>query len=325
MKILKEVTVEVTQKCNSLCIFCSSLSNSFCKNEIPLSKLKNISAFSLDNGAKTINISGGEPLLRNDIGDYILFNESIGLNTNIYTSGNIADNSIFTLLLEKIRSKKSIKYIFNYPSCQKDVFQRLINSDQFEPSQIDSHISFLIENGIDVETHIVPNALNIDSLYNSIAHLKLIGVRQVSLLRLVLQGRADSNKALLVTKSFENDLQRVLNKIISELQDEHFKIRLGIPFGNTSKTDCECFAGISKLIFRYDGVVFPCEAFKEAPNNTEFMLGNIYSDSLESIWHNHPVHYKLSQLRVSANKINEYCPAQMLYNVKIEDICPSKI
>ena len=313
MRILKEVTVEVTQKCNSLCIFCSSLSDSQCRNEIPFHKLKEISRFSLSNGATTINFSGGEPLLRNDLAEIISFNESIGLHSTIYSSGNIADRSIIETITDVLKSKRSVRFILNYPSVEKTVFQTLVNSKCFEPSTIDSYLSFLIKNGIEVEAHIVPNAINLKSLCATIAHLKKIGVKRVSLLRLVLQGRAEKNRSLLVNDNFNNNLKAVINEVVKCLVDTSFTVRLGIPFGKMVNADCECFAGINKLIFRYDGVVFPCEAFKEAPNNSEFILGNIYEDSLESIWTNHPVHGKLSLLRNAAVKKAESCPAQLLY------------
>lgn len=61
MRQLKEVSVEITQKCNSSCIFCSSLADASCSNEIPLHKLMEIVDFCREKGAKNINISGGEP------------------------------------------------------------------------------------------------------------------------------------------------------------------------------------------------------------------------------------------------------------------------
>jgi radical SAM protein with 4Fe4S-binding SPASM domain len=313
MRLLREITVEVTQKCNSLCLFCSSLSNSNCESQIPIEKLFEISEFSRQKGATSINISGGEPLLRDDLSKLVTFNENIGLDTVIYTSGNIETYKPFQKIIDGLKNKNRIKFIFNYPSIDRNIFQKLINSTNFEPSTIDNYVSYLLSEGIEVETHIVPNALNVDSLYSTIKHLKSIGVKKVSLLRLVLQGRAEINKNILINDNFNEKFALTINKINKELISNDFQIRLGIPFNNFKKGDCECFAGINKLIFRYDGVVFPCEAFKEAPGREEFILGDIYKNTLESIWINHPIHNRLAILKSVALRSEETCPAQLLY------------
>jgi len=313
MRYLKEVTVEVTQKCYSSCLFCSSLSSPLCDNEIPLEMLKEISRFSLSNKLDSINISGGEPLLRSDIEDLIAYNESIGLKSCVYTSGNIKDTKKFGAIIDKTLSKRSVKFIFNYPSCQKDIFQYLIKNTRFEPSQIDSHIAYLLSEGIEVEAHIVPNAINVGHLFETITHLKSLGIKKVSLLRLVLQGRAKTNEKVLTSGDFYSRLELGLTKILGTLPDKDFEIRLGTPFSDPTAVPCECLAGVSKLLFRYDGVVFPCEAFKESPVNEKYILGNIYHDSLDSIWSNPVVHKTLRHLRCELIGSKEACPAQVLY------------
>ena len=84
---LEEITVEVIQKCNSNCVFCSSMSTQKCENEIPINKLKDISSFAKSKQTKTINISGGEPLLKIDLLDFVKYNHEIsGLSNIIYIS-----------------------------------------------------------------------------------------------------------------------------------------------------------------------------------------------------------------------------------------------
>ena len=171
----------------------------------------------------------------------------------------------------------------------------------------------IIKQGFPVEAHIVPHALNIDDLYDSVLHLQKLAVKQVSLLRIVYQGRAESNKHILfLTPKKMKILEKTIQKIKTELCDTTFSLRVGIPFKSLVRQKCECFAGFAKLIFRYDGMVFPCEAFKEAPENMDYMLGNIYTDSLEHIWENHPVHHKLNLLKKTAIKAEEDCPAQIV-------------
>ena len=312
MRHLKEVTVEITQKCNSSCIFCSSLADASSCNEMPLHKLMEIVDFCREKGAKNINISGGEPLLHDHLHELISYIRSVELTATIYTSGNIHDNR---QLLKAIKgaSKKDLRFIFNYPSSDVDTFQHLVASRAFNPGEIDSRISLLLSKGLDVEAHIVPNALNIGNLHETICHLKTIGVKKVSLLRLVLQGRAEQNRDKLSIHLDNKKLSELFTRIAEEYCDNDFSLRLGIPFRQYSPINCECLAGISKLIFRYDGIVFPCEAFKESPTNTDFILGNVYKDTLTAIWDNCSVHRNLSLLRKASSELLESCPAQLLH------------
>jgi len=307
-RYLNEVTIEVIQTCSSNCIFCSSYSNLFSNKKIPFDKICEIIDFCKAHGAATISISGGEPLLYDRLVDVIKYCSKKYLNTTIYSSGNVKPAKWD--ILSQIDSK-NIKFIFNYPSVDNDIYQELICSKDFHINDLNQAIVRMINNDIPVEVHIVPNRINIGSLYDSAAFLKSIGVRKVSFLRLVPQGRAQLNKEkLLIGHSI---ISKEINRVKQELRDDHFTIRGGVPFSNLLKTKCECIAGISKLIFRYDGVVFPCEAFKEAPSNESYVLGSIYNDPLDQIWNNHPVHSKLKLLKKRAIQHSEPCPAQMLY------------
>lgn len=312
MRILKEATVEIIQKCNSNCIFCSSISDSTSNKQVPLKKLFEISDFCYSKGLRTMNISGGEPFLYKNLTDYLLYNREIGLNSVIYTSGNIYSMDVIEKLLKDLKDTKDVKIIFNYPTLDKKTFQMLVNSNEFEPQKIDTIITHLIKNGMDIETHIIPNELNIEQLFDTVMHLRNIGVKRVSLLRLVLQGRAKLNADYLQIKNAEY-LKQVASEIKKHLVTDNFSVRFGIPFSNYSNIECKCFAGIGKLIFKYDGYVYPCEAYKEAPNNELFVLGNIYKDELEKIWKNHPVHARLIKLKEKALEKHEPCPAQLLY------------
>jgi len=313
MRKLKEVTIEINQKCKSNCLFCSSFSGISKTHEIPKQKIFEVLQFCKKKGAKTINLSGGEPLLNKDLCDILNFAGSLGIKITIYTSGNVSDLSIFQRILETDIQNSDLKLIFNYPSSRNDVFQTLINDRSISVFNIDKAIEQLVANSIKVEAHIVPNSLNTNYLVETVNHLKTIGVTKVSLLRMVFQGRAEKNKKILEIKD-NTKLISIINHIKKEICDKSFNLRVGIPFSNLTKNKCECFAGYSKLIFRYDGVVFPCEAFKEAPDNKEYELGNVYTNDLDDLWSNHPVHRKLQFLKQEAFNVGEVCPAQILYS-----------
>lgn len=312
MRLLEELTIEIIQQCNSNCIYCSSLSTKNSKHEIPLNKLKEIADFAITKQANNINISGGEPLLKTDLIDFIEYCHELNLTTNIYTSGNVS----MIAFLDNIKTKNididKIKLIFNYNSSEPEVFKQIVNSDTFTLDDINLNINECIKAGLDIEVHTVPSALNINSIFETCKHLKTLGVKQVSLLRLVLQGRAEKNRELLEIKDLSK-LEQIINDIQNTLCDESFNLRIGIPFAQYVNEAISCNAGFSKLIIRYDGIVFPCEAFKEAPNNEKYILGDINKDSLDTIWDKYYLLNELKNLKAQTCNNCETCPAQLLY------------
>lgn len=311
-RTLDEITIEVIQKCNSGCIYCSSLSSPNSVNEISLDKLKEIALFANEKQANNINISGGEPLLNEALAEFIDFCYKNELKTNIYTSGNVDFKPFLNSYYIKNIDKSYFKFIFNYHSSNPEIFDKLINCNGFGLDIINENIKLCLENNFDVEVHIVPNALNIDTIYETTRFLKEIGVKKVSLLRMVFQGRAEKHKNQLIIQN-PGKLKTIIENIKNNLCDDNFTLRCGIPFNKEAKQDLKCVAGYKKLIIRYDGVVFPCEAFKEAPNSNLYKLGNIKNDSLQKIWDKYYIMDELKKLREEAQVSCESCPAQMLY------------
>lgn len=311
---LEEITVEVIQKCNSNCIFCSSMSTQKCENEIPINKLKDISSFAKSKQTKTINISGGEPLLKTDLLEFVKYNHEIGLNTAIYTSGNVNVLDFILKIKQDENLSNSVKFIFNYQSSTPAIFAKLTGCDSSIIDLVNSNIKECIGAGFDVEAHIVPNAINLNSIYSTCEFLKEMGVKKVSLLRIVYQGRAENRKDILHIKD-ETILKNTIEQVQNNITNNDFNIRVGIPFSQYACEEKVCNAGHKKLIIRYDGTVFPCEAFKEAPNNERFILGDIYKDSMETIWNRYFTTNELLCLKEEAKTNCESCPAQMLYRV----------
>lgn len=309
-KLLSEITIEVTQKCGSSCIFCSSNSSLSGNSEVSFEKIIEIVDFCKQNGAQSINLSGGEPLLHHRIFDIVDFINENALKAVIYTSGNV-QSEIWNNFLTPKRKNNLLKFIFNYPSYRNETYCKLINSKAFNINSLNEAIQNLIRNNFEVEVHIVPNKINFHTLYDSSAYLKTIGIKRVSFLRLVAQGRAEHNKERLLLDN--KILIKEISKIKSELEDKDFSVRAGIPFGIVEKRQCKCKAGLGKLIFRYDGIVFPCEAFKEAHKNNDYILGSIYENELYDIWKNYKVHFNLKKLKEKAVDISEPCPAQLLF------------
>lgn len=309
-RVLNEVTIEILQKCASSCIFCSSNSTVAAETKVSFDKICEIIDFCKAHGSKNINISGGEPLLHDQFIEIINYCVQSELDATVYTSGNVQPELWKQLFSSGIDHNRA-RFIFNYPSCDNDVYQRLIGTKDFHIETLDIAIKNLIKGSFEVEVHIVPNRINFGTLFDSAKHLKALGVKRISFLRLVPQGRAEVNIDQL--RIDDAELQKEISRIQMNLVDAVFAIRGGVPFSRLLSNKCECNAGEKKLIFRYDGVVLPCEAFKEAPENNDFKLGSIHHTNLRDIWSNKEAFNCLKVLKQKANCMAEPCPAQMLY------------
>lgn len=82
------VIFNVTNRCNSRCKHCyASYFNRSTKNQMTTKEVKRVIKDLKDNGCLRISLSGGEPLLREDIGQLIDYAKSLGMNVALDSNG----------------------------------------------------------------------------------------------------------------------------------------------------------------------------------------------------------------------------------------------
>lgn len=138
------VCVSITNKCNSRCIYCEVWKN---KNVKDPTFEQLVAAFHQlqDLGVKVLTITGGEPLLREDLKDIIKTAQSLSFRIQVITNGSLPDRlkeivetnidviavSIDTLendMYQKLRQisfdniKRSLDYIISLPSDVSTIF-----------------------------------------------------------------------------------------------------------------------------------------------------------------------------------------------------------
>ncbi len=284
---LNEITIEVTQQCPNRCIYCSSLSDMEKIERLDYATIIQVVDDAVTLGAKTVSLSGGEPFLREDIAEIVDFIHAKGLKVRLYSSGIYSDGgsyiSIPTKLLEAVKGKLDA-LIFNYEANDAQLYATIMRTEADNLALLDETINRSIALGISVEAHLVPMHCNYRQIPDVLSKLYSMGVKNVSLLRLVPQGRVLENKELVELIAEE---QEELEQILAKCQETYEgKIRLGLPF---SAKRAACGTGSVKLTVRYDGFVFPCEAFKDGmmeinngvkPENVkEKRLNEIYEES----------------------------------------------
>ena len=288
--MLSEISIEILQRCPNRCIYCSSHSNPQAKHIIPFEIIKNIIDDAKSLGCKIVCLSGGEPFLHPQILDIISYIAKQQLTCFVYTSGIYMKDEVYSSLpneyIEAIRGMVD-KVIFNVEADSSALYDQIMGTDVGGFDMMKKSIIDCVSSGLVVETHVVPMQVNFKHLRSIFEMCYQLGVSKVSILRLVLQGRALENLSLVKLSGKDN---REVTKLIKALYESYKgKVRIGLPY---SDSNCRiyCKAASDKINVRYDGNVYPCEVFKDDLLNTK--LGcepdNVWKDSFYDIYQNSP-------------------------------------
>lgn len=279
---LKELKIEVTYKCPLACVHCSS--NAGADNDLSISKEKCMEILSdaFELGVESVAFSGGEPLIWEGLEDVISFSHNAGVKTTIYTSGNIPDpESVFCRLKEYGLDKA----VFSVYSPNREEHNRITRiSDSFD--RTGRSIDICNSVGIITEVHFVALSNNYNRLKDVVAFAESHGVKQVSVLRFVPQGRGMMICESEVLKQKQNI---ELKETIEKLRSEGHAVRTGSPFNVLwLNNNPECKAACDRLIVAPDLRIYPCDAFKqiraeEIAGNNDYSI--VTGHSLIECWH----------------------------------------
>lgn len=288
--MLSEISIEILQRCPNRCIYCSSHSNPQATHIIPFEIIKNVIDDAKSLGCKTVCLSGGEPFLHPQILDIISYIAKQQLICYVYTSGIYMKDEVYSSLpneyIEAIRGMVD-KVIFNVEADSSALYDQIMGTDVGGFDMMKKSINDCVSSGLVVETHVVPMQVNFKHLKSIFEMCYQLGVSKVSILRLVLQGRALVNLSLV---KLTGEDSREVTKLIKALKEAYKgKVRTGLPY---SDSNCRiyCKAASDKINVRYDGNVYPCEVFKDDLLNAK--LGcepdNVWKDSFYDIYKSSP-------------------------------------
>lgn len=288
--MLSEISIEILQRCPNRCIYCSSHSNPQATHIIPFEFIKNVIDDAKSLGCKTVCLSGGEPFLHPQILDIISYIAIQQLICYVYTSGIYMKDEVYSSLpneyIEAIRGMVD-KVIFNVEADSSALYDQIMGTDVGGFDMMKKSISDCVSSGLVVETHVVPMQVNFKYLKSIFEMCYQLGVSKVSILRLVLQGRALENLSLV---KLTGEDSREVTKLIKALKEAYKgKVRIGLPY---SDSNCRiyCKAASDKINVRYDGNVYPCEVFKDDLLNAKlgYEPDNVWKDSFYYIYQNSP-------------------------------------
>ena len=182
---------------------------------------------------------------------------------------------------EKLKEIELDKIVFDWQAFEEITDNELMGRKGLITCLMDSLIRARTA-GLNVDVHFIPMKPNYKQLPDIMDCLEIAGVRNISILNFVPQGRGRENKEELMLNDEElKEFSTILNNARKKFTGN---VRIGIPLNG--RIAHLCTAGTEKLDIKYDGTILPCPAFKEISTETMEKYGiklhSIYED-LENV------------------------------------------
>jgi len=280
----------LTENCNLSCRHCYQGERG--TDEMPLADIKRtiaeatdmINAWSEDYGvafSRSINITGGEPLLRRDLFTILDEVRKQGFDCSLLTNGTLVTNDIAKTLVDlKITG---VQVSIEGP---EEIHDSIRGKGSFTASALG--VEHLVDAGVPVTINATLSSLNASSLKHVIAFASHVGARRIGFSRLVPAGKGRA----LLSRMLRPDEVKELYESVLPLEIGALEIVTGDPVaaqmkkpsngdaGNTAMSGCS--AGVAGLTILASGNVMPCRRLP-------LSLGNVRRDSLREIWATSPI------------------------------------
>lgn len=290
MRRLREISLELTNRCYQKCIHCSSEAGVPFGNEFTFKEIKNIIDQAIKLGLESVILTGGEPLLRKDIEKVIKYLRKNKIFIKIISSGFFINKgrptSISNKFLDFFRKNLSKNDIIAFSILGNKKIHEKINRTKGSFDIVSDSIRKTKEAGIKVGVQTTITTFNQKQLDEIKEFLIERKINNWHLLRLVVQGRCEKNPELELNEKEFKILQKKLIKISKEKLPFKLTISHNLDrryWENSSYPIQECSIGKYRLFFRSNGEITYCCAIISKPN-----FGNVREKSLEYFWYNHP-------------------------------------
>lgn len=286
----ERVYLDVTKSCPLSCKHCYASVGKPDDGELTITELKRLVREIADAGIRNIIVSGGEPLTRTDIFEFLQFCTDTGLNTVLLTNGVLIDSSV-----AKILSSLNIEVRISLDGITAETHDYIRGEGNFE--MVLRAVSFLKSSGTKkLSIHFTVNRFNINDILQIPYFLCEVGISDIVVSLIKPIGRALENPELIIDASLVLLVKQRLNTIYkNKAINFHF-------FKNSNWTGLACPAAHVKCGITSNGRITPCVFL-----GSDFFGGSIHDHSFENLWNNDVILVRLRNL--SMNKACLQCSA----------------
>lgn len=167
---LNSLRISITQKCNLKCFYCHREGEVASDNEMTKEEIAQIAKIAYQLGMKKVKLTGGEPLLRDDLPDIISEIAEYSDEVSLTTNGVLLEKNVETL------SDAGLKRVnVSLPSLVPERFKNITKKDFVE--QVKDGIEAAVQNNLcPVKINMVMlKGINVDEIPNAIDFAQEVG------------------------------------------------------------------------------------------------------------------------------------------------------
>ncbi len=273
--------IEVTRKCSTMCRICAIDTGRGSRDVLSLDEIKNAIDQFKDIGVKMVALTGGDPLVRDDLLQILAYIRKKELMAGFSTSLLTLDEETAKRLVDL---DVKVQVSLDGSNSETNDFNR--GSGSFEKAI--AGIELLRKYGVEFRIAFCIMKHNIDDITDMVELAEKLGAKEVAFRKVKLLGRALKLKDLIypspkeMTKAYAS-LYRAAYQRLSGGIKINAKYNSVFFSGRGSGYDqLPCGAGRNIIHITYKGDIVPCSLFTE----DKFIQGNIRKDRIETIWKN---------------------------------------
>ena len=275
--------LQITQRCNLHCLHCGFSSGKKDENELTLDEITSLIADLSALHCERIQLTGGEPLLREDWPIIANRISSSGIEVTLLSNGQLISSEIARRISDS--GINTIGISIDGSEASHDKIRNQAGSYEKALSALDNLYKNNVSTGV-ITTVNRDNINDLEELHEVLIEHNVLSWRlQIP----SLMGRMESQSHLMVTGK---DIERISVFIVNSRNDHRIKVIPGDAigyFGPHEKTIRDvggdlpyftgCYAGCLSVAIESNGNVKGCLALPP-----ELCEGNVREASLESIW-----------------------------------------
>lgn len=269
---------ELTYRCPLHCVFCYNPTDfSRTGPELTTEEWLRVLREARALGAVQLGLSGGEPLVRDDVEIIVAAAHELGFYTNLITSGVGLNET----RLKALKSAGLDHIQLSFQDSTREMNDFLSSTRTFE---LKSKVAALIKQyDYPMVLNVVLHRLNIDHVEQILDMAQTMGADYVELANTQYYGWAMKNREQLLPSRAQLERAEAITQRFREKNGERMRIYFVVPdYFERRPKPCMNGLGSVFLTIAPDGCALPCQAARMLPG-LEFP--NVRDASIESIWY----------------------------------------
>ncbi len=270
--------LELTYRCPLHCVFCYNPTDfATTAAELPTAEWLRVLKEARALGAVQLGLSGGEPLVREDLEEIVAGAHELGFYINLITSGvGMTATRIAAL------KRAGVDHIqLSFQDSTREMNDFLSSTRTFD---LKARVAELIRaHGYPMVLNVVLHRHNIDHVGEILAMAERMGAQYVELANTQYYGWAWLNRDALLPSRAQLERAEAVTRTFRERLGSRMKIYFVVPdYFETRPKPCMNGLGSVFLALTPDGTALPCHAARMLPG---LALPNVRAMSLREIWY----------------------------------------